>query len=717
MPRDRWSVWADAAIIALTGAATYANSFRGVLLFDDREHILGGRRLRTLWPPWEAFTRHRPVVDYSLAVNYTLHGEDPWGYHLVNVVVHVLAGMTLFGVVRRTLRTKLLGERFGSSSTWLALVSAMFWMVHPLQTQSVTYVIQRAESMMGLFYLLTLYCVLRGSVSTQRMGWYVAAVLSSALGMGSKAVMVTAPLVVLLYDRTFLAGTFREALRRRWGLYLGLLASWACLWTTARGVLTSQNPAAHVGFGYKGITPSEYLQTQVGVLVEYLKLAWWPHPLCFDYQWPVARETASVFPATVAMSALLSGAIWATYRRLPIGFAAACFFLILAPTSSLIPIRDPMFEHRMYLPLAAVIVLVVLAVHSLGRRWAVVGAVGTMAVSPFMAIAVALLGGILGMGTIRRNAVYHDEVGMWRDVVVKRPQNSRAAENYGTALLGAQKLGEALSVLKEAVELSPKSATLRNVLGFALVAHREFDEAITEFTESLRLNQLYDRAWVNLGLAFLHVGKPDEALACLHRALQINPGNTDARLELGNYYFGKKQFEEAVTEYSQLVRNDPRHAKGWGNLGTSLLQLGRTTEAIDAFQRAQQLDPKSTNVLNSLAVAYMMLKRTDEAIKTWRDLLWLSPNDPGIHYNLAQAFVEKKDYKSAVPHFIKAIEASPREPRYRIELARVLVEMDRLQEAVHQLEPVLQLDPNYPGAARLLEELKTKLQSSQAPAP
>ena len=196
-----------------------------------------------------------------------------WGYHAVNLAIHVLAAWTLFGVTRRTLLLPPLHYRFGLAATPLALAVAMLWTLHPLQTEAVTYVIQRTEALAGLFYLLVLYCVVRGAMSTRSIFWYIAATVSCLLGMATKEVMATAPLLVLLYDRTFLAGSFREALRRRFGLYLALAATW----TVVPALLFSTGfYGGTAGFAVQKFTWWSYLLTQSGVIVHYLRLAFWP---------------------------------------------------------------------------------------------------------------------------------------------------------------------------------------------------------------------------------------------------------------------------------------------------------------------------------------------------------------------------------------------------------------------------------------------------------
>src|SRR5262245_34843450 len=358
--------WIPLVLIAVPLAAFW-NSFGGAFVFDDEYRIVDNPLIR-VWPPWELLAHSaRPVVDVSLALTYALNGLNVTGFHVVNLAVHILAGLTLYGIVRRMLGSDRLRARFGPAAPWLAAASAAIWLAHPLQTQSVTYIIQRAESMMGLFYLLTLYCAIRGFASTHPGWWFVASIAACALGMGTKEVMVSAPIMVLLYDRLFVSSSFPEMARRRVHLYVGLAACWIIVLILLMSSRVSESTGATTG-----LTPFRYLTTQFGVIVHYLRLSVWPSPLVLDYTWKLPPTAWDVLPSAAVILALIGGTVL-TVRRWPlITFWGAWFFLILAPTSSILPIGDLAFEHRMYLPLAAVVVLLVVGAHNamgLGARY------------------------------------------------------------------------------------------------------------------------------------------------------------------------------------------------------------------------------------------------------------------------------------------------------------------------------------------------------------
>ena len=265
------------ALIVLAGALVYGNGLSGPLLFDDENSILNNRSIRQLTPlsgplspPRDTPVAGRPVVNLTFAVNYAIGGLDVTGYHVANLAIHLLAALTLYGIVRRALRLTRVPRSLHEDADLTALAVAVLWVVHPLNSESVSYLTERTESLMALFYLLTLYAAIRAATSTQSSTWTAAAVVSSALGMASKESMITAPVMVLLFDRVFLYGSWREAWAERRYLYGGLAASWVVL-----GLILWSEPRTTVGFG-TNTTPWVYFLNQLQVITRYLWLAVWP---------------------------------------------------------------------------------------------------------------------------------------------------------------------------------------------------------------------------------------------------------------------------------------------------------------------------------------------------------------------------------------------------------------------------------------------------------
>jgi tetratricopeptide (TPR) repeat protein len=668
-------------LVVLAGVVAYCNSFSGAFVFDDQSHIVEDTRIRHLQPIWDLVSdARRPVVKLSLAVNYALDGLNVWGYHVFNLAVHILAGLTLFGVVRRTLLRRGLRDRYGPVSAWLATVVAVIWVVHPLQTQSVTYIIQRGEALMGLFYLLTLYCVIRGVDSARAHIWYGLAVVACALGMGSKAVMVTAPVLVLLYDRTFLSSSFAELARRRWGLYLGLAATWGTLavFGVAQGVLDpTPRYAAGVGFAFKGIMPLEYALTQPGVILHYLKLSLWPVGLCIDYDWPIAKTVAATAVPGCVLVILLAATVWALVRRPWLGFAGAWFFVVLAPTSSFVPVKDVVFEHRMYLPLAAVVVLVVTGAYEvLGyfiRRLSLPSG-SQRAATAVPVVAVVTL---LCWATIARNRDYRSEADLWKSVVAVRPNNARAHTNIGLALIQEGKIPEGMTALNRALELDPTNANAHNGYGIAFAKLGRIDEALEAFNEALRIRWRFAEARFNLGKAFAARGQLEEAVEQYrividwHTPLKQTRLYVDLSLNLGTALYALGRVDEAIEAFREAVQSDPEHAAARENLGTALLDKGKAGEAIRWFRRALLLDRNSATARNGLGIALVHAGRIDEAVAQFERAIQLDPDMAMAHFNLGLA----------------------------------LSNVGRTDEAVEAYQRTLRIDPNHAGAKRALEAL------------
>ncbi len=582
-----WTALACAAILA-AGIAAWSNSFNGPFIFDDLLAIQDNPTLQH-FPSWENFapqpsspTARRPIVNLTLAINAAISGRDVRGFHAGNLLIHLLAALTLFGIVRRTLLAPPLRERFGGAASGLAMAVALIWAVHPLLTESVTYLTQRTESLMGLFFLLTLYGAIRGAASAHPWRWYAAAIAACALGMGSKEVMVVAPVVVLLYDRCFLSGSFREALRRRPSFYLGLAATWTVL-----GALLIAYPwggTTGAGFGLAPAGPWEYARTQPGVILNYLRLSFWPRPLCLDYGWPIATGARQIMLPAAVIAALLAATLWALRRTPALGFLGAWFFLILAPTSSFVPIvTEVAAERRMYLPLAAIVTGCVVAACRLAGPCIRHAAVSPQAQKRLSraAAAMALLSvaGVLGWLTFDRNADYRDPILLWRDTVNKRPENARAWNN----------------------------------LGWAYSWTGDSAKAVPYFNKAIELKRDYAEAYNNLGADLYKLKRPAEALEDLNKAIQLNPECANAYCNRAALLLDTRRYDQALADCDKAIELIPAYAQAYNNRGNVFLMTGRASEAIPNYDRAIALLPGYADPYCNRASARCEMKEYDKA--------------------------------------------------------------------------------------------------------
>lgn len=624
----RYGVLASVALVAAAWLA-YSTSFAGVFVMDDKYAVLDNPHIRTLWPltesmaaPPENPVSGRPVASLTLAINYAL--ADPevrdvmlpaapgaadagerflrniWGYHFMNLALHTMAGLALFGVVWRTLLADPLRSRFGSPATALAFVVALIWLVHPLLTDAVTYIAQRTEVLMGLFFLVTLYCAIRaggpGVRVAARRWWTAGAIAACALGMGSKQSMVGAPLMVWLWDWTFrrpaaTADNARPA-AARWTLYAGLAATWLIL-----GALVAHERWPHsIGFNREGWTPWTYFLTQTSVIVHYLRLSFVPWPLALDYDgWPMARSVLDVLPYATLLAVLVCLTAWGIVRRRPWAYAGAWFFVILAPSSSLLPLPTEIAaERRMYLPLAGVVCLTVLTAYAAGQ-WALDRFVASSTRRLTGRVAALLLVGTVAAGCVSltraRNRDYWSDARIWADTVQKRPTNARARLNYGVDLMQAGRAEEAEEQLREAVRLKETNAAAHGNLGSVLCSLGRLDDGISHLERALELDPEYTDAYRNLGEAYAALGRRAPAAKYFALAVGANPDNPFLLDRLGWLL---------ATAPEEDVRN--------------------ASKAIEAGERAVRLTSRQdTMSLDTLAAAYAEAGRFQEAAATARE--------------------------------------------------------------------------------------------------
>ena len=665
-PERRWQIQLAAGIIIAAGIIVYFNSFDGVFLYDDEHSIVKNPHIRKLWPLSEAMSvplanrgatvSGRPILSLSFAINYALFGKDPWGYHLVNLAIHICAGLLLFGIVRRTLCLEKFRKHYGHGALWPALAVALLWVVHPVQSESVTYIVQRAESMMGMFFLLTLYCAIRGFQSGRRYLWYVPSILSCALGMGTKEVMVAAPVIVLLYDYIFISRSLKDSVRRRLVFYVVLAATWIIPITQI--LLTRKM----ISVDLQIIDPLKYALTQPGVILYYLKLSIWPSPLVMDYNWPTADSITGVFPAGFVILSMLVMTGWGLIRRRWFGFVGAWFFFILAPSSSFVPTAQNLHVHRMYLSLAAIIVPVVaVGKHLLQKMLA--GRLDNRRLGAVGAGFVLVITAILGSLTYERNKAYYSAHALWSDNVENRPESKIAHFNFGLILDEEGKVEQAKAEYEHAIRIDPNYFDVRTNLGIIFASQGNLDRARNEFEHEIRINPNHIEARYNLGNVFLAQGDLAKATAEYEYAIGIQPGRTKSNLEayinshinLGVVLTQQGRPDKAMAYYEKALVIDPNNTIAMSNL--ALLLATCPDDNLRNGARAIKLAEQACNItgyrvprlLDTLATTYAEAGRFAEAVETATKALDLAQLQNNSAAQIEQIRLRLEQYKAGRP--------------------------------------------------------------------
>ncbi|MFH1887929.1 MAG: tetratricopeptide repeat protein [Pseudomonadota bacterium] len=672
--RGRWEVFAIAiaplVVLALAGLAVYANTLGHGFILDDAANILENPSIRNLFsfpgpllPARGIPVSHRIVLNLSLAVNWAISGAAPWSYHLGNILLHILTALVLYGILARTLSLPPLAARLGDMARPVALASALVWMVHPLQTMAVAYVSQRGEVLSGLLILTTLYAAIRGLIpGAPGRAWRLGALAAFFLGITVKENMGIAPLAVLAWTWVFAGKNPLRAVREAPLLYVGFAVGFAVMLYNLNAGLP------HIPYGRDNQLwfSLSWLWHQTPVLVHYLSLALWPHPLVFDYTDWLHPAFLATLPNFLFILALFSGTLAALVRQRPVGFLGAWFFLLLAPTSSFLRMVDVVVEYRMYLPLAALAAGFGAGAFLLARRalslrgakqaWAVVMAVAVLA---------------LGTASHLRNRDYVDRLTIWADTLEKRPTSPRAAHNFGFALLEEGRVREALPYLVQAVETESETLNERNTLAMALV----------------------------------ELGQVGEAVRLMEPVVGRFPGNASYRNTLGFALLQAGRIPEAIRHLEAGLAGDPENRELVNNLGKALVRAGRSQEAVDLFTRAAARWPGDARVHNNLGGVLLILGREEEAARAFMAALAIRPGYSSAENGLGYAFLLLDRPLEALPHLHKAVQLDPESLPARLNLAEALLALGQPREAEIHVRAVLDRAPGNSDALALLSRV------------
>ena len=616
------------ALIVIAGLIVFSNGFEGQFFLDDSKVIVENIRLRHILPRTASeWLGPRATVDLTLAINYATSRLNPVDYHAGNLLVHLAAGLVLFGLVRRTVALPGISPGVRRAATSVALIAALTWSIHPLAGAAVQYVCQRYELMAGLCMLFTLYAVLRGATSGFRpLPWYVVSVVSCLVGMSCKETMVITPLLVLIFDRIFLSNSWREIWASRWLLYICLALTVLYL------MLPFLNFKLATGVhDYHPEKPSlAYLATQTRVVTQYLRQTVWPYPLCLDYGWTSTRASFGG-PLTVVPSLLFVAITIALFIKsmARLGFLGLWFLLLLVPTSSVFPHTDLAFDHRMYMPLAALAVIWALLLIVLAERLVPSGVREIWFLVPALLVATAL-----GVATHERNRDYHDTVQMWRSVLHIRPDNTRAAVCLTGELFSRQLDDDVIATAERVLDQKAFKGDL----------------TLLEPRRIVDVSKLLN----NLGLAQLREARVTDAVVALRRAVTLAPGNLRARLGLASATLAMGDTNAALSEMSVAYGAAPDNPEVLEVAADLLAITGRPQESAALYRQALVLLPGEPSI--QCRLAWLLATCPEAAVRNGAEALRLAQayggngnagQESGAFEILAAALAELGDYAHA----------------------------------------------------------------------
>ncbi len=616
--------------LAVLVCLIYSNTLGTPFIFDDKFRIQDNTHIRltqlTLGgiaeAGFESGDNRRPIPYITFALNYYFHQYDVWGYHLVNIVIHIITGIFLYLLIKSTLGLPTLRSKY-ETYKWLPFLATLIWIVHPLHTQSVTYIVQRMNTMAAMFYVLSLYLYIRARIAERKSKkWtlFSGCVLSGVLALGSKQSAATLPLFIVLYEWYFFQDLSKDWLRRHLKYFFAIAVLIGLIAAIYLGANFWEKLLSIRDFASKEFTFTERVLTQFRVVIYYISLLIIPHPsrLNLDYDFPLSHsliDPITTLFSMVAIAGLIGLGIYLAKKERLLSFCILWFFGNLAIESSVIPLGI-IFEHRTYLPSMLVSLMVV----SLGYRyikpqWAKVAAL--------CAVLVVIM--VFSVWTYERNSIWSDEVTFWRDCVAKSPKKPRPRGNLALAL---EKKGN-------------------------------FEEAISHYYESLRMKPVPWEAHYNLARILVLQGRIDEGIRHYNEALGINPGFADAHYNLGEALMLQERFEEAIRHYHKALEIEPDFAKAHNNLGIALEKQGRLKEAADHYSEALRIKPNFAAAHYNMGNVLMRQGDTEKAMMYYYKTLRIDPDHLGAHYNLGVALAMSGDRKGAAYHFSEVLRIDP----------------------------------------------------------
>jgi protein O-mannosyl-transferase len=752
----------------------YSNVLNAPFLFDDHSSIEENPSIRSIfplsesmWSPKDFSVAGRPMVSLSFALNYAIGGLNVFGYHVVNILIHawntVLVAILLHTVLQYSFDRSRHAQRLSSNQNlssidsqlqesvsagaitesntknkyvYLAWFLAFLWALHPLQSETVAYVMQRTELMMAWALLVTLYSSIRAwhaSASTTRLLWQITAILACAFGMLCKEVMVVAPVLVILFDWCFHEPSLIRLIEKRTWLYVGLFACWGIL----AAIMISDPRGRSVGFSL-GYSSWDYMTTQCWAITKYLSLSLFPIGLCGDYGVFKVQDPLVWLPCFFLLASLVLVTLWVWFRDRRLAFWGLWFFAILSPTSSFVPIAtEPMAERRMYLPLISILVLLSIGLVRLWNRIASGSQNGDQSLvgtpqpnrelgtersnlprmngpsisrslpgslfGPIIAGVALLL--VFGLMTHSRNQVYESELTFWTEVKRMAPRNERALGTLGMLHFKDERYEEAEKEMLKAFDVEPRNHLTHAILGRLRLKQHRYQEARQYLEFAIRAQPDFREALTAMGTLILEQGDPTKALSFCDRALKINPNHA-----LTNYIRGLAlgelgRIDESVVAYEKALLEDPEMSDAHNNLGEIAMSQMKLPEAEKYFRRALELEPQSAIAYANLGGLMNHRGNYAEAVKWMEKAIALDPKLADAHYNLAMCYETLGRTSEAEAEYQICTQLNPRDVAAWMDLGMLSSRQGKTAQAKKFFNKALEIDPSFTPARTQLQLL------------
>ncbi len=610
----------------LLGLVIYSETFLQPFHFDDFSNIVHNTALQNDFSSMQTFTIHQPsrfIGFLTFALNYHANGLNVFGYHLVNFLIHVINSLLVWWLVKLILsKGTLKYSGIDQNSRFIPIFTSLIFLVHPIATQSVSYISQRFTSLAALFYLGSLCFYIKARLTkTYRISLPLSMVLA-LLGMFTKEFVMTLPFSIILYELFFQSGTHTSLFTKKYlkikYLITGLILICFIL------IIPKFSPYAGLGrfWGYYAseshlgdiLTFKTYVLTQLRVLGTFLKLFILPFNQNLDYDFPMSHSL--IEPMTTLLSLCILIAILAVGIKLRqknplISFGIFWFFLTMAP--NFVPRVHVIFEHQAYLPLIG-FALCLASIITYFIKWPL----SRIAFSGIVLVFFSIL-------TFQRNQIWENDVTLYQDIVKKSPNKPRPHLNLGEAYLNKEEYTLALAEFNRTIELNPEYDEAYNNRGMVFMLRKEFSPALEDFNKAIALNPRKDTYYINRGNLFQRLGEFEKALENYNLALDFN---------------------SSLEKKTALI---------YHNRGTIYLRMAKYELALQDFNEVLKLQPDFVPTYMNRAELFMRLKENKKAIEDYTKVIDIQPQGKA-YYNRSVLFWQEGKFQQALQDALKARE-------------------------------------------------------------
>jgi len=696
-------------IMIVTVCLVYSNTLNSPFIFDDGKNIFLNPHIRltelSAESIREAASRSilstRSVANISFALNYYFHGYDLPGYHVVNILIHILTCILLYFFIKVTI--ELVRERApgtfvpGSvNAEYIAFAAVFIWAVHPLHTQSVTYIVQRMNSMAAMFYILSILLYVKARLAggiKSRWALYGGSIAAGLFALGSKEIAATLPVFIFLYEWYFFQDLDRAWLKRNLIILSGILAVFGVIAVAYLGV----HPFERIMSGYdrRDFTLVQRVLTEFRVVILYITLLVFPHParLNLDYDFPLSYSLINPVSTLISLMVIvgfLFSAVYLARRERLISFCILWFFGNLAIESSVLAL-ELVYEHRTYLPsMLAVLPPVIIIYRYLRGKWVRVG---------LLCIVVA----VFSLWTYQRNAVWSNELTFLQDCVAKSPNKARPHNNLGLVLLKNGDVEEAIVQFFRSLELEPDKYMIYYNMGNALSQNKRFEEAIYYYKQALELADGKDDSklfYMGIGNIYEKQGNPSDAIEQFRQALVIDPDFDRAHNYLGKILAQQGMYDEAIYHLFEAVRLNPDYYQAYNNIANTLIQLGKIDEAIKYYNESIRTDPDYIDAHSNLGKLFYQRGQLDKAIEQFQEVVRIDPENEEAQGNLATSLQRRDTINTAIEKVENTLKEDPQNPKLYYQLGELYMMKGIFTNAVENYEKALSILPKFPQALR-----------------